>query len=95
MRLPWGGGQTVMVTCWENCVAACTDCNWKKADRTPEQAGLRLRWLPHAPTPMDVLRMTLIRMDIPEEWDDYLPVAQMAPRGSNDRPTLTRPGGCP
>ena len=31
---------------WENCVLSCVDCNKKKADRTPEQAGVRLRKQP-------------------------------------------------
>jgi 5-methylcytosine-specific restriction endonuclease McrA len=31
------------VTCFENCVLACTDCNKKKDNRTSEQAGMRLR----------------------------------------------------
>lgn len=35
---------------WENCVAACGPCNWAKADRTPEEAGIRLLWEPYRPT---------------------------------------------
>ena len=35
---------------WENCVLACVACNKRKADRTPEQAGLRLRKPPVRPT---------------------------------------------
>jgi 5-methylcytosine-specific restriction endonuclease McrA len=34
---------------WTNCVAACVSCNARKADRTPEQAGLRLRKSPARP----------------------------------------------
>ena len=34
---------------WENCVLSCVDCNKKKADRTPEQAGVRLRKKPVRP----------------------------------------------
>ena len=34
---------------WENCVLSCVDCNKKKADRTPEQAGIRLRKQPVRP----------------------------------------------
>jgi 5-methylcytosine-specific restriction endonuclease McrA len=34
---------------WTNCVAACERCNARKADRTPEQAGLRLRRRPVRP----------------------------------------------
>lgn len=31
------------VTCFENCVLACASCNRKKDNRTPEQAGMKLR----------------------------------------------------
>jgi 5-methylcytosine-specific restriction endonuclease McrA len=34
---------------WTNCVAACVACNARKADRTPEQAGMRLRKRPVRP----------------------------------------------
>jgi 5-methylcytosine-specific restriction endonuclease McrA len=34
---------------WSNCVAACEPCNTEKGDRTPEQAGLRLRRRPVRP----------------------------------------------
>ena len=34
---------------WTNCVAACVGCNARKADRTPEQAGMRLRKRPTRP----------------------------------------------
>lgn len=40
------GGTSV----WLNVVAACFDCNQRKADRTPEQAGMRLQWMPFMPT---------------------------------------------
>lgn len=33
------GGQS----CWDNCVLACLDCNVRKANKTPQQAGLQLR----------------------------------------------------
>lgn len=35
---------------WENCVLACVACNKVKADRTPEQAGMRLKKAPKKPT---------------------------------------------
>ena len=35
---------------WENVVIACRDCNQRKGSRTPEEAGLRLRARPKAPT---------------------------------------------
>ena len=34
---------------WANCVAACVACNARKADRTPEQAGMHLRRHPARP----------------------------------------------
>lgn len=39
------GGQTS----WENCVAACADCNQEKADRTPQEAGMKLKRAPARP----------------------------------------------
>lgn len=35
---------------WLNTVAACYDCNQRKGDRTPEQAGMVLKATPYAPT---------------------------------------------
>ena len=35
---------------WLNTVAACGGCNQRKGDRTPAEAGLRLRFEPTAPT---------------------------------------------
>ena len=35
---------------WTNTVAACYGCNQRKADRTPAEAGMRLRVSPAAPT---------------------------------------------
>lgn len=34
---------------WENLAACCRSCNHRKADRTPEEAGMRLRWHPWRP----------------------------------------------
>lgn len=34
---------------WKNLVAACRECNNKKRDRTPEEAGMKLRVTPYAP----------------------------------------------
>jgi 5-methylcytosine-specific restriction endonuclease McrA len=39
-----GGGDS-----WRNCVTACSSCNWKKANKTPAEAGLRLRSTPTEP----------------------------------------------
>jgi 5-methylcytosine-specific restriction endonuclease McrA len=35
-------------TSWENVVTACRPCNARKADRTPEQAGMPLQTTPRA-----------------------------------------------
>ena len=37
---------------WEyiNTVAACRTCNGRKADRTPDEAGMKLRFQPYVPT---------------------------------------------
>lgn len=35
---------------WKNCVASCSPCNNKKSDRTPEEAGMPLKFQPIVPT---------------------------------------------
>jgi 5-methylcytosine-specific restriction endonuclease McrA len=40
------GGKTK----FENCVAACRDCNHEKGSKMPSEAGMFLRRQPHAPT---------------------------------------------
>jgi len=37
------------VTTWENCVVSCLKCNAHKANRTPEQAGMKLHCVPAKP----------------------------------------------
>lgn len=73
VTLPWPPKIQVTITCWENVVCACASCNSRKADRTPGQAGMTLKFKPRKPTPWDYIRMTLSRMDIPQEWRSYLP----------------------
>jgi len=34
---------------WGNCVAACLECNQRKAAKTPEEAGMPLIYLPYTP----------------------------------------------
>lgn len=41
---------------WLNCVAACAKCNGRKKGRTPEQAGMRLRFQPFVPTTLAEVR---------------------------------------
>lgn len=40
---------------WENAVAACLKCNHRKADRTPEEAGMTLLIVPGRPTHLQTL----------------------------------------
>lgn len=69
------GGQRVRITSWENVITACEPCNSLKADRTPQQAGLQMRKKPRPPSALDIAWMGLFRLDIPTEWQDYLPDA--------------------
>lgn len=45
--LPRSQGGT---TTWENTVASCLKCNHKKSNRTPQEAGMKLRFIPRQPT---------------------------------------------
>lgn len=44
---------------WLNTVAACPRCNNRKADRTPEEAGMPLRYAPVEPTMRAAVLFTL------------------------------------
>lgn len=46
-------------TCWENVVTCCLDCNSRKGDRTPQEAGMRLQVQPAKPKHNPVLKITL------------------------------------
>lgn len=64
-------------TCWTNIVTACSRCNRKKADRTPQQAKMQLRTKPYAPKKtiryLPVQRhLYNIKQEMPEEWTTYL-----------------------
>ncbi len=37
-------------TCWENCTTSCEDCNYKKKNRTPEEANMAIFNKPTRPT---------------------------------------------
>lgn len=58
---------------WTNCVAACVGCNTRKADRTPEQAGMRLRKAPSRPDwkPLYALRELAASYHV-ESWGPFL-----------------------
>lgn len=59
------GGQSS----WTNLVTACKNCNTKKGDYTPEQAGLILRVRPSKPSYLMFLRTN---MGLREDWIPYL-----------------------
>lgn len=62
------GGKTT----WDNIVASCYDCNSKKANRTPEQAGMTLLSVPMKPSVLPMNEPTIHYDSAPEEWRPYL-----------------------
>ena len=57
-------------TDYKNCVTCCKECNNKKADRTPKEAGMKLKNKPRRPTFMSLYRHYL--KSPPEEWCNYI-----------------------
>jgi 5-methylcytosine-specific restriction endonuclease McrA len=56
-------------TSWENCVAACLPCNHRKANRTPDEAHMRLRNVPRRPSdPFSILFDRARHNDV---WERY------------------------
>ncbi len=60
-----GGGDT-----WRNLVAACTSCNNRKGNRTPEEAGMSLRRSPFRPSHVMFIRDYVGSID--DTWKPYL-----------------------
>jgi 5-methylcytosine-specific restriction endonuclease McrA len=56
-------------THWENCVLACVPCNARKANRTPEQAGMKLRRQPVRPAWKPLYDCSAIRI---ASWSRFL-----------------------
>ncbi len=54
---------------WANCVLACIACNKRKADRTPQQAGMRLRKEPIRPTWKPLYARHSVRI---ESWSKFI-----------------------
>ena len=54
---------------WMNLVTACAACNLRKADRTPDEAGMPLLYLPYVPSRFEafLLEGRKIRADV-HEW---------------------------
>lgn len=60
---------------WENIVAACANCNIKKADRTPKEASMPLNFKPYQPTMRELWKNSLkllLGHNIPDAWKTYL-----------------------
>jgi 5-methylcytosine-specific restriction endonuclease McrA len=55
---------------WENLVCACVQCNNRKGDRTPEEAGMPLRRCPRRPNHVTFIRHVVGTLD--ERWKPYL-----------------------
>lgn len=60
---------------WENVVAACQKCNAKKADKTMEQLGWKLKKQPKAPKAQG---WVLIGMKPRPDWEPWLTKATLA-----------------
>ncbi|MEV0846572.1 HNH endonuclease [Streptomyces sp. NPDC049954] len=60
---------------WLNTVASCAEDNHRKADRTPEQAGMPLLRQPFEPTPADAMLLALGQDDLLSlpEWQGRRP----------------------
>jgi len=54
---------------WENCVLACVACNKRKADRTPREAGLKLRHAPARPLWKPMYARHTVRI---ESWSKFV-----------------------
>jgi len=66
-------------TTWENCVLACLRCNARKANKTPKQAGLRLRNEPRRPRWSPYLN--LARAEPLPSWRQFSPELRRAAAG--------------
>jgi hypothetical protein len=58
-------------TNWDNIVTACYPCNDRKANRTPEQAGMKLLRKPFRPKTLPMSFLQIDRQTIPGIWEPY------------------------
>ncbi len=56
---------------WENLVTACPACNRRKGDRTPEEAGMRLRRQPSRPS-LSAEYLLEALLEDNGDWLDYV-----------------------
>jgi 5-methylcytosine-specific restriction endonuclease McrA len=62
------------ITRWENVVVSCLPCNQRKADRAPEQAGMKLLVKPTKPKTLPGSLTPVLKWEegMPETWREYL-----------------------
>lgn len=60
------------ITCWENIVTACSDCNSKKGNRTPREARMNLLKPPIKPKWVPAFVVSMGRASVPDQWASYL-----------------------
>jgi hypothetical protein len=60
------------ITSFTNCVVCCHECNGKKADRTPEQAGMVLLKKPTHPSFNCYTNIEDSQEYWNDDWDDFL-----------------------
>lgn len=61
-------------TTWENIVCSCVECNTHKANRTPQEAGLRLIRKPKRPKWRPFVQVN-VGLDCDDSWKHFLDVA--------------------
>lgn len=52
---------------WGNLVTCCNPCNIKKGNRTPDEAGMKLRQKPYEPS----IFSFVLSSDVEELWEDF------------------------
>ena len=57
---------------WTNCVTSCESCNSKKANRTPQECGLKLLKQPRMPKWTPIAGM--LPVSRPDSWEKFLKV---------------------
>ena len=62
------GGKTT----WENIVTCCYPCNGAKGNRTPSEAGMKLRSTPSRPAWVPAVTIRVSTRSMPDAWRDYL-----------------------
>jgi 5-methylcytosine-specific restriction endonuclease McrA len=62
------GGRTE----WTNIATSCVECNRRKGNRTPAQAGMPLRSVPRRPKSLPMTSLVALPREVPALWLPYL-----------------------